>query len=193
MKAVHFDAACVVALSVLVGYSHGPSVSLSQQVSILANLSAVGAVIFGIVGAWVAILYPRTYEQSLDDELPNEIAEGRVAFFLKCLAPMKISCAIFIVSLFSLPAVAGFVVPEPSNGVQESSFVRQCFFGVCILLTALQVYAMIQSLLPMLDSKDSLLETISRRKRGEAASGAPKPAAAVYPQLLPESDSSDGS
>ena len=162
-----------------VGVWKGGSVPLPQQQSILGSLQTAGAVVFGIVGAWVAIIYPKTYDWALSK--PIAIARAREQFFRACTLPMKMSCAVFLLSIIAWPIVSvlgasGVMVDAAvlgASGVMvdaasaSEGLASRVIFGVILVLVEVQALAILWSLRPTLDAEYILATSIDLRERGQ--------------------------
>jgi hypothetical protein len=139
----------------------GESVPMNSQKELAINLQTVGAVIFGIVGVWIAIIYPRTIEAIAAEHL--EVAKKKGDFLRSVMRPLKISAGIFIASLILLPIS---VVLE-ANGL-DGFTARSSFFLSLSVITALEVIAIILSLRPVWDAEDIMADKLSDRSFEES-------------------------
>lgn len=134
----------------------GATLSLAGLKDLVVSLQTVGAVIFGIVGAWVAIIYPRTIEAI---ELENlKVARKKGEFLNSVMRPLVVSAIVFIFSLLLLPTVAVLVESQ-----MDYAGLRGIFFLTLVACTFLQIYAIVLSLRPVWDVGDLMKDRLSDR------------------------------
>lgn len=134
----------------------GRGISMTVQKEILSNLQTVGAVIFGIVGAWIAIIYPRTVEAIAAEEL--KLARKKETFLRSVMLPLKISAFVFIFALVLLPVVIVLVAVDV-----DSASIRSCVFISLVCCTVLQVLSVVLSLRPVFDAQDLMADKLADR------------------------------
>ncbi len=179
MKRTIFWSLVALALALFaIGVWKGENVPLSQQQSILGSLQTAGAVVFGIVGAWVAIIYPKTYDWTLSKSL--EIAKARERFFRSCTLPMKMSCAVFLLSIIIWPVVSvlgagGLLGADSASAPPSQGMVPRIIFGMILVLVEIQALAILWSLRPTLDAEDILARSLNLRESGTLPGQRPLP------------------
>ncbi len=83
----------------------GRNIACQEQLQLYGSLKSVSSIIFGVMGAWIAILYPKGLKSifSLTSSLDENYARVRRLIF-----PTRCAASVIVVSLcfeFSLPAV----------------------------------------------------------------------------------------
>lgn len=91
-------------VSVAISYVLGGGISYSEQWPLYESLRTTAAIVFGVMGAWIAIIYPQTLIKvttSRDVDV-NSVEYQRVR---KLMMPMVCStailCAVLIVGIFA--------------------------------------------------------------------------------------------
>ncbi|WP_027329115.1 hypothetical protein [Marinimicrobium agarilyticum] len=145
----------------------GENIPMKEQVHIYDGLRNTAAIIFGIMGAWIAMLYPNKLNaifKSKDlDKSAKEISEIKLLF-----KPMIYSTLI----LFVVISVS-ILVPVGRNLeflVGYKGVLRSASFSLVCTITVLQFWSLLMTLLPGdflkrdIDAKESKNKTIQAVK-----------------------------
>jgi len=135
-------------LSALIAYLlRDPSVNIaySSYEGILSALMNISAIIFAIIGAWIAIIYPRALGSFLNESSVNTENVEKDTNYLSDLVE------IVLVSSFVLMAVLTILVAVPIlREVVEGNTImilRKIGLGVIIFLALLQVFSIFRVVL----------------------------------------------
>ena len=121
-------------------FFYGKEVSFSQQWVLYEALRNTSAVIFGVMGAWLAIVYPGT----LSDILKSE--KNADELFNRLIKPIIYSTAILIAVLF-----VGIITPilkQIPFFISHYKFLRALSYSSLGGLTCLQSWTLIIALVP---------------------------------------------
>lgn len=122
----------------------GSSVPFSDQWPIYEGLRTTAAIIFAVVGAWLAIAYPERLRVSLRRERQTEQgANGNVGGLLTPIAHSTIILAIVLLVGVAAPAVKGLAVVQANLEV-----FRGASYVLVAALTLWQVWIVILTLVP---------------------------------------------
>ncbi len=132
---------------IIVGISivYGGGVAFSEQMPIYDGLKVTSSIIFGVMGAWIALVYPSKLALVFGD---NPFAEKKQAIEeIKLLfKPMIYSTMILIVIIFM-----SFFVPLARQIVYLQQY-KECFralsFGFLAFLSLLQLWSLVLTLIP---------------------------------------------
>jgi hypothetical protein len=155
------------AASVLVALRYGQAVPMSEQWPLYEALRTTASIIFAVVGAWLAIIYPERLRLSFrgDSSTPSS-APVRLG---KLLHPAIHSTAILCIVL-----VAGLFVPIFRHLPELLPYrdeLRGVSYAFLVLLTLWQAWTVIMTLVPAdmikatSDAEMRNLETVAGYKR----------------------------
>jgi len=167
----YFKFLAISLLLVIIGSSLwlGGGIPFSEQMPIYDGLRTTSAIIFAVMGAWIALLYPSTLSKAFGKK-PFEEKSDDIEQINRLFKPMLYSTGVLITVI----GVA-FIVPlakqiEFLHLYKE--FFRAISFSVIGALTYIQFWSLILSLIPSDSIKDDLdginkrNEMIERMKPG---------------------------
>lgn len=156
----------------MVGMLWGPSVPADVHASLFQNLLTCSAMVFGVMGAWVEIIYPRVMAKVSDEETSDHLEKAR---HHSSLRPALITSS-FVLTLVLLPAPAGaFVVDQSFYKGAEPWLLRGSMFAL-VLLTFIELYTVLASLAPFVTTQDAVDAKAKRQRVIEAVSRNATPA-----------------
>jgi hypothetical protein len=125
-----------------VGYYYGNSISLGDSWTYFEALRTTGAIVFGVMGALLAIVYPEVIKQGFrTQERQDAMSVENIHHIIDPLA----QSAILLVLLVLLgPAFAWIKV-----NYADSFYARSTAFGLLCMLSAWQVWILILVLRPL--------------------------------------------
>lgn len=140
--------AVVLATAVLAGGWFGRVVPFSEQWPIFEALRTTAAIIFAVIGAWMAIIYPDRLKLSLRD--PEKKVNGEPTGMGKLLTPVVNSTVILCVIL-----VVGAVAPILRRHAipVDVMTLRGMSYGLLVGLTLWQLWTVVLTLVPASDIK----------------------------------------
>ena len=122
-------------------FTFGKNIPFAEQWVLYEGLRNTASIIFGVMGAWLAIVYP---------EVLSNIIEKRTSSgaqnYNKLIAPLVYSTITLIWVM-----MLGIIVPilkQVSFFVSHSNSLRGISFSILCVLTLLQIWALILTLLP---------------------------------------------
>jgi len=127
-------------LSVLL-YGFGRGIPYSEQWVLYEALRNTASIIFGVMGAWLAIVYP----EALENVIKGKTKSGSEVYS-KLLEPLIYSTIILILVL-----VIGIISPiakQINFFASHASVLRGISFSILSILTILQIWSLILTLLP---------------------------------------------
>ena len=120
-------------------------ISYSSYEGVLSALMSVSSIVFAIIGAWIAIIYPRALGHFLKDDSVDTKSITEDTNYLSDLVE------IVLVSSFVLMTVLAILVAVPilREVVSESVIVtlRQAGLGMIIFLALLQIFSIFRVVL----------------------------------------------
>ncbi len=120
----------------------GRYVPAADQLRLNESLRTLSSIVFAVVGAWIALIYPRALEQVLD----KTAGDAQVTNVLRLLRPLMYSTAVLIFGLvFDVLAVT---LPHLSWSQAWIPALRSSAFVVLTALVLMQLYATLMTLLP---------------------------------------------
>lgn len=151
----------MVAITVVLSIVLGKGISFSEQMPIYEGLRNTSAIIFAVMGAWIALLYPSKLSQAFGRK-PYDEKKKDIDDINRLFKPLIYSTIILIV-------VVGisFIVPlgkQISYLHQYKDIFRSISFGSIAILTILQFWSLILTLVPGDEIKDSVDDVREREK-----------------------------
>jgi hypothetical protein len=126
------------------GFHFGGSLLFSDQWPVFDGLRQTAAIVFGLSGAYIAIVYPAALIALLKRQQmePNEVAA-----FRHLLTSMELSFGVLVAVL-----VAGFCAPIVRHNawsIQHAQIIRSVSFAFVAILTVVQLIAIVFILRPL--------------------------------------------
>lgn len=133
------------AAACIAGLYWGSLVPLSAQTALAGSLQTTSAIIFGVMGAWIAIVYPEAMRGILRKHSGGASSESDVVH--KLLAPMILSTIVLGAIVVAQP-VGAPIAASASTEHAKQLLQRVSFSGLCVL-SLVQFYALILTLYPL--------------------------------------------
>lgn len=131
---------------VVAGFWYGRTIPFATQWPLYEALRATAAIIFAVVGAWLAIIYPERLRFSgrRDSEMATkpEKGEGIGRFFTPIAHSTAILCLILLIGIV---APIGKQLPIVLQHVEVA---RSLAYGVLVSLTLWQLWTVVLTLVP---------------------------------------------
>lgn len=153
----------VCAISVAAGW-WGRAIPFAEQWPFYEALRTTAAIVFGVMGAWVTMLYPRALESILKrDSATAAVEEGRVHALL---LPVKLSTAVLVAVLLigPLSVLLKHLVIDPA----WLPWARSSSFGMLVFLTLAEMAAVVLTLWPIDSTKEEIKQTKEHRSEMES-------------------------
>lgn len=129
--------ALIVAVSAAVGY-FGRNIPMKEQMQIADALFNLAAVIFGIMGAWIALLYPEALSTLREPgKLKDAAAVNAVTHIIRPLHHSTL--LLFVVFVFKVlyPITSHIGAIVRYNGMIRSASMAVLFFLTCMMLASI--------------------------------------------------------
>jgi hypothetical protein len=140
----------------------GMNVPVASQRALFDSLLTTAGIIFGVMGVWVALLYPQARDAVLKLGRAQTEEEKRVQ---RLIRPMLIATVVLGVVLAFGPVVE--IVRAFSIAREYARELRGCSFALLISLTFLLFWSVFLTLLPMLWVQEDI-EKVRRQKEAVA-------------------------
>jgi hypothetical protein len=139
----------------------GRRIQLSDQLPIYDGIRQTASIIFGVIGAWLAIVYQDDLKSVLKDAKASVASEASGEVLRLCAALLWSSVIVCIVLLisFAVPIVKSL---HASDGMVET--LRSVSFAVLWLMTAGGVLLILLSLAPMDKARRFVQKAHGRRE-----------------------------
>lgn len=142
-------------------FHFGENITIEEQTPLLEGLRNTSAIIFGVMGAWIAILHPESLKKIFGQNSGGVSAEDRETINL-LLSPIIISTFILsIVLVMPLITSIGKSIPYILEYKHE---LRGLSFAILGCLTILQLWTLVLTLIP----GDILKRNMQRQETKEA-------------------------
>lgn len=144
----------------------GRNVPIAQQESLYDALRNMSAIIFGIMGAWTAILHPDLLSHLTN---PSKLLRQDMPDSRHLITPMVYAaCALAFVLIME---VLRPIASQFDYLVDHSKTVRGMSFSILGALTVLQIWALILSFVPYGKAKMEQERELARRKKADVLAG----------------------
>ena len=137
--------AIIILLTAVSGYCFGQAVPMSEQLPIFDGLRNTSAIIFGVMGAWLAILHPSSLKQIFSRQTSGISSDDRKTINLLLMPILVSTFIISIVLIIPLISAAAKSIPVL---YENARIYRGVSFSLLACLTILQLWALILTLLP---------------------------------------------
>ncbi|CAH1747470.1 conserved membrane protein of unknown function [Thauera humireducens] len=142
-RAVSFLLVLVATPIVLAGYFLGKSVPFAEQWPLFEALRTTASIIFAVVGAWLAIIYPERLRLSFRGEAGGN---GQAVKMGQLLHPAMHSTAILCVVLFV--GIAAPLLKQLPELLAHRAVLRGLSYGLLVSLTLWQIWTVVLTLIP---------------------------------------------
>lgn len=135
---------CITIIICVAGYYYGRKVEFSSQWPLYEALRNTAAIIFAVVGAWLAIIYPERLRISLrGDRGKDEDTPG-----LRLLLTPAVSSAVILIVVLAV-GVAAPLLKQMSSIHEYTPQLRGAAFSLLLFLTIWQIVIVVISILPV--------------------------------------------
>jgi hypothetical protein len=150
----------LVALSTVFAY-YGQEIAFEKQWPLYDGLRNTSAIIFGVMGAWVALIYPEAIASMLDSK-ENPVDQHRVKAAHRVLSALVISaCILATILLVGIFSPIFRQIPWMAHNFR---FFRGLSYVILGIMTAGQLWTVLLTLLPADQVKHNLDYALSRKK-----------------------------
>ncbi|QJQ03793.1 hypothetical protein C798_27180 [Herbaspirillum rubrisubalbicans Os34] len=160
LRTIFLGLACVMALAMCgAGYWFGRGIPFGQQWPLFEALRNTAAIIFAVVGAWLAIIYPERLRLSFGKKAEGGSSGGNIGLLL---VPAVYSTIILVILLF-----IGITVPmlkQIPYLLEHIEICRGISFAVLTALTIWQAAIVIMTIDPADMVKDSADREAARQQ-----------------------------
>jgi len=132
-------------LSAVAGW-FGRGLPFSQQWSYFDSLRTTASIVFGVMGAWITILYPKALESVLSIGRGSSDS-GHDERIQALLLPVKLST--FVIAVVLLIGPCALMLKQLAWSPEWIEVLRGGAFGLLIFLTLLELAAVVLTLWPV--------------------------------------------
>jgi hypothetical protein len=148
--------------AIIAGAWAGRGILYVDQVQLLRELREVSTIIFGIMGAWSAIVYPEQLKRTL---LATEAAQvepttlERFRMLMHCIVLSATIVAVILLMQFAAPIIGQF-----SWARRNCVILRSASFAIACLLGVVQIWVVLLMLVPI-NAADADVRTVQQTQR----------------------------
>jgi len=146
----------------------GRSIPGEEQVKVLDSLLQISGIIFGVMGAWIAIIYPKAlknyFGKTLVEKLDTSIQIDSLMKTMKISSTIVILC---LVGRFSFPIAKALICSD-----QVKTHLRSICYVMTGFMIYLQILTVFQALKPMSDIQDEVDKEVLESKADAVIQGA---------------------
>jgi hypothetical protein len=145
-------------ISVLViAFFFGQNIPFTEQKEVLDSLKDIAAIVFGVMGAWIAIIYPEMLSSVVQTRKVSENASLR-----RLLEPMIYSAV--VVCVIVVIALAGPIIKQFDFILAHKVVLRGVLYSIICLLALVLLGTMVLALLPGEVLEDKLSRAGGRKR-----------------------------
>ncbi|WP_444984878.1 hypothetical protein [Halomonas mongoliensis] len=146
-----FFSMAILVLFFFIGWAFGENVRFSEQWPLFEALRNTAAIIFAVVGAWFAIIYPERMRGYLNPSAPLAISasEGIGKLFSPIVHSTIILCIILLLGVLAP------LLKQIDFFVSHAETLRRVSFGLLYVLTFWQIWTVLVTLVPALLLKEA--------------------------------------
>ena len=133
----------LLAVSVVAGGWYGTKIPFSQQWPLYEALRTTAAIIFAVVGAWLAIIYPERLRMTFKERKEKVIGEANIG---KLFSPIVHST--LILSIVLIIGVVAPVLKQIDFLLPYKDVMRGASYAILVLLTFWQIWTVVLTLVP---------------------------------------------
>lgn len=128
----------------MLGFAFGKNVNVSVQWPLYEALRTTSAIIFAVVGAWLAIIYPERLkiavrkESSISDDAPR----------LKLILTPAVSSAVILIMVLLIGVLHPLLRQVPEL-MEHKELIRGISFSLLVALTLWQIASVVIAMLPV--------------------------------------------
>lgn len=157
---------CLFLFSLLVGFGAGGEIPISKQENLYSSLLGIASIVFGIMGAWVAIVYPEALTKVFKKENNVSSLTERVR---RLFIPLRVSLLVVSVCLL-YPWVASALraldfFDKFADHLRIASFSLGFFLVSLTLLSLIYTFLNIDESEAEIEKNDKALKGSERRTR----------------------------
>lgn len=149
----------VLILSAIAGW-FGRGLPFSQQWGYFDSLRTTASIVFGVMGVWISILYPKALESVLNIGR-GSVDSGYDARIHALLLPVKLST--FVIAVVLLVGPFALVLKQRAWSPEWIEAFRGGAFGLLIFLTLFELAAVVLTLWPV-DAATGELDAARHKK-----------------------------
>ncbi|HAV5392302.1 TPA: hypothetical protein JI093_12395 [Acinetobacter baumannii] len=147
-------------LLIPVFFIYGKNVPFSDQKAILDSLKDTASIIFAILGAWIAVIYPKDLQKIFKQKTDGEKEEELV--FEKLIYSLILITTVLIIMIISLPIIN--LIKNIEYFAQYKVSLRRALLVYIYLIALIQAHALFVTLMPNIKI---LIDMISARNQRE--------------------------
>jgi len=143
-RATNFLLASLATVMVVGAFFVGKGLSADTQLELYGSLRATSAIVFGIMGAWIAIIYPESLSKIYRSSQRSD-AESEVKNIARLLKPMIIAAVIVgaaLIAEFSAPVLKSISALSPFY-----LYIRGFSFALLVFLLGAQLITIFEVML----------------------------------------------
>lgn len=141
----------IVAAAMLCAFTYGQAIPFADQRPILDTLVTVSAIVFGVMGAWIALVYPKGLTGLFTKSRPDADQYERVKMLF---APMKYATIIIAYALILQVVVP--ILRQVPTAAGHYGLGRGLSLAVLVGLIGLQLWTLFVTLAPIDEAEENL-------------------------------------
>lgn len=141
-------------------FIYGKNVSYSDQKDILDSLKDTASIIFAILGAWIAVIYPKNLQEKIL-KLETDSDKEQEIVFEKLIYGLILITSVLILMILSLVFIN--MIKNISYFVQYRDILRSLLLLYLYVISLVQCYALLVTLMPNIKILVDLISTRHER------------------------------
>lgn len=143
------------------GYRFGTPIALNDQWPLYDTLRNTTSIVFGIMGALIALVYPDAVKNALRGGASVQPTDGGLR---KLITPCGHSAMLLVILVILAPAIAWITTLDAANYAAEIASLQKVSFSLFCVLSYWQVVILLMVLIPFDDLYSKVNEDIRRAR-----------------------------
>lgn len=151
----------IVVVIAWLGYYFGAPIALKDQWPLYDALRNTTSIVFGIMGALIALVYPDAVKNALRGGQPAQAVDGGLG---KLITPCGHSALLLIMLVVLAPVIAWVATFEPATRAADITTLQKVSFSLFCVLSYWQVVILLMVLIPFDEMYSKVHDDIRRAR-----------------------------
>lgn len=151
----------LVAVIAYIGYHFGAPIPLKDQWPLFEALRTTTSIVFGVMGALLALVYPDAVKNALRNGPNTQESDGGLK---RLITPCGHSALLLILLVFVAPIISWLGTFDPKEFAENVTLFQQVTFSIFCVLSYWQIYILLMVLIPFDDLYMNVNQGIQRQR-----------------------------
>jgi fumarate reductase subunit D len=151
----------LVAVIAYLGYHFGAPIPLKDQWPLFEALRTTTSIVFGVMGALLALVYPDAVKNALRNGPSTQESDGGLK---RLITPCGHSALLLILLVFVAPIISWLGTFDPKEFAENVTLFQQVTFSIFCILSYWQISILLMVLIPFDDLYMNVHQGIQRQR-----------------------------